>query len=191
MELSGVQNTQVNDYSESDDDDSEEEDSEVMLISKRTASLPARAFVSPATATAAGKNVTDDAPAGINVETAEQCNKRLQARVFELENRLRETEEELEFYFTFYKKAKRAASATTAGDNTVSSTPHSKRRTDASGEASAKTGEAAATGADSDSESGPEDGAAPINVNYTGEKETERGRARVVVTCCLLMSLGY
>ena len=45
----------------------------------------------------------------------ELSSSRLEARVFELENRLRETEEELQFYFEFFKKAKKAEAGGSGG----------------------------------------------------------------------------
>lgn len=36
---------------------------------------------------------------------------RMSAKIFELENRLRETEEELEYYFEFYRKTKKGQNA--------------------------------------------------------------------------------
>ncbi|CAM9150257.1 unnamed protein product [Ascophyllum nodosum] len=60
-------------------------------------------------------------PSEITPTTAvEDERDRMSARIFELENRLRETEEELEYYFDFYKKAKRGGGAT--GGSSTSTT---------------------------------------------------------------------
>lgn len=47
---------------------------------------------------------------GSRAAARKELNSRLEARVFELENRLRETEEELQYYFEFFKQAKKAGS---------------------------------------------------------------------------------
>lgn len=69
----------------------------------------------------AGAGVTKR-PAGLNsiksrsaASVHKEVNSRLEARVFELENRLRETEEELQFYFEFFKKAKKEESRGSSG----------------------------------------------------------------------------
>lgn len=113
-------------------------------------------------------------------------NRLLKGRVFELENRLRETEEELEYYIDFYKQTKKA----TASDRGYGSAG-SRRRGQRSGsaqyvvhkqavaggeeandplnaaEAEDREDASEATTSDSDLDDGAP--AAPGNENYTGE----------------------
>lgn len=87
---------------------------------------------------------------------ASEDTDRLQARVFELENRLRETEEELEFYFEFFKKAKRSGqtSGTSSKQQREEQEQHSSSQIDHG---------------DEDTDDSDLDGEAPSNANYTGE----------------------
>lgn len=99
----------------------------------------------------------------------------LRARVFELENRLRETEEELEYYFKFYQKAKKEKSrgstpgASSSNKQQPSTRGVSKNRD--GGDMPGRASEESQARSDS-SDSDVEDGAAPGNQNYTGESTT-------------------
>ncbi|CAM9270672.1 unnamed protein product [Ectocarpus sp. 12 AP-2014] len=83
----------------------------------------------------------------------------LKSRVFELENRLRETEEELEYYFEFFKKTKRGGRASAAA-------AAAGGRTD--GQQQQQQQQPGRKNSD-DSSSSSLDGEAPSNVNYTAE----------------------
>lgn len=138
-----------------------EAESRAVSVSKSTASLPSN-FI-PAAGT-----TTRSLPAQHQQSEeayVDQDKEKLRARVFELENRLRETEEELEFYFTFYKKAKRAGSV--AGANTAAGDINPTKNKN-SGESKP----AMVSEGDSDSDSELDDGAAPGNAYYAGERAT-------------------
>lgn len=92
---------------------------------------------------------------------------RLSARVFELENRLRETEEELEYYFDFYKKSKRGKCGTSKWGRSSARSSQSRRTT--SSNVAGVGGQEAGGGESDEWDSDLEDGAAPGNLNYTGE----------------------
>lgn len=117
---------------------------------------------------------------------------RLRSRVFELENRLRETEEELEYYSNFYKKSKRENGGDASGGARSSSGgAQQQQQSSSSSSSSSPTTESSpqddgvhhvreqptATAVregevqpESDcSDSDLEDGAAPVNRNYAGE----------------------
>lgn len=180
----GSYNDAVEKNVDNGEDQEEEEDAEAEPesdVSKRTASPPSN-FIPTA-----GKNeaiMGRKQPAALPPPSGEEAaihqdREKLRARVFELENRLRETEEELEFYFTFYKRAKRvggAAVATTAtGDTTAVKNNSGGDRQPAGG--SGRTATAAAAPAavsfdDSESDSDLDDGAAPGNAYYSGERAT-------------------
>lgn len=85
---------------------------------------------------------------------------RMSARIFELENRLRETEEELEYYFEFYRKTKK-------GQNAGNGSSEQKL-----GKASAAVSAAREGDDESDASSGTEDddGSAPDNEDDAGER---------------------
>lgn len=98
-----------------------------------------------------------------DIEKTEERD-RLSARVFDLENRLRETEEELEYYFDFYKKARRGKRGGTTNASNRRDGLSDTRKSEKKGD-----GERETAGArDDDSDSDLEDGAAPGNQNYTG-----------------------
>lgn len=121
---------------------------------------------------------------------------RLSSRVFELENRLRETEEELEYYSNFYKKTKKENGGDASGGSRSSSGGAQQQQSSTSSSALAtmesgahhvreqpaapalREGEVRGE-SDCCSDSDLEDGAAPVNRNYTGESSFAASAAAV------------
>lgn len=117
---------------------------------------------------------------------------RLRSRVFHLEKRLRETEEELKYYLDFYKEAKRDSgqegeygtnrAPRGARDGSTNSTSYDSSSGSSSGggggvgridQTRKDTGAVGKEGSGSDDlNSGSDGGMAPVNQNYTGERKT-------------------
>lgn len=115
---------------------------------------------------------------------------RLRSRVFELENRLRETEEELEYFSNFYKKIKREngglasqAGASSGKQQSSSSSTTAKGASKYDDHATEqRTGEEKTQQPRSDcSDSDLEDGTAPINQNYAGESSVVAVRQQLLL----------
>lgn len=185
-------------------DDNEQEEHRKPMH-KRTASLGTRvALWSPSANTQLSTTTRSSdytiATATTALIAAQEDNKRLTARVFELENRLRETEEELEFYFTFYKKAKRAAggSGSSAGNTPTKTRRHVAGGSGAIGAHHQKGGDQGGRGPvsaeDEDWDSSDSDGAAPGNAHYAGAcrkaKNRQRTNCLVNVGCYIFVPAG-
>lgn len=144
----------------------------------RSQSLP------PGQSTDVSRDTPTDLPIPVKEhgEAANRDTARLETRIFELENRLRETEEELEFYFNFFKKTRRAGNAASGSKGVASGSSGRLRRSHGNG-AEQETGLRGRLGEESmasrwsfgakdlvsDTDSDLEDDEAPVNVNYTGE----------------------
>lgn len=110
-----------------------------------------------------GRSSTGGGNSSGDKATDDTCDQ-LKARVFELENRLRETEEELEFYFEFFKKAKRG------GQASGTSSKQQQRQQEQQQQSSSKVDQR-----DDDTDDSDLDGEAPSNANYTGETTNNAG----------------
>ncbi|CAM9741659.1 unnamed protein product [Ectocarpus sp. 13 AM-2016] len=106
----------------------------------------------------ADKTAADDDT--LNLTEVLEERELLKSRVFELENRLRETEEELEYYFEFFKKTKRGGRASAAAAAAGGRTDGQQQRQQQQ-QPGRKNSD--------DSSSSSLDGEAPSNVNYTAE----------------------
>lgn len=133
-----------------------------------------------------GGTTTTTTTTNSSTTTVAAKNRLLKNRVFELENRLRETEEELEYYIDFYKQTKKATASDrgygtsgsrSRGQRSGSARDAAHKKVAAEGEeandplnaAGAEDGENASEATTSDSDLDDGAPAAPGNENYTGE----------------------
>lgn len=128
-------------------------------------------------------------PTSVSSAATNREVERLETRILELESKLREMEEELEFYFNFFKKTKRAGTSVKTSKTVTSSSGELKlsaREDSPDGDSksggprehkgSQASGSFENTGSElSDSDSDLEDGVVSGNVNYAGEFNFHQG----------------